>query len=168
MGRSRVLLGQKSGRKMSPQWGKNSSTRRHSACRKSRPLPAQSRTKKVFCSITSIEQNSFCCSFLGFPGPRLRAAGPPPSCAGGLLPGAGASAPLWVLSGCSSGRGSRSARRRSGAPAGPRRIRGAPRGASAPAAGRGPSTVRPYGAAGRRFRRALDRRSRAARRRSRS
>jgi hypothetical protein len=55
------------------------------------PSPGQSRTKKVLLfNRYATEQNSFCCSFLASPGPRLRAAGPPPSCAGGLarLPGA--------------------------------------------------------------------------------
>lgn len=108
------------------------------ARRKSRPASRPKPHKKGVLFNTSFKQNNFCCALLGFSGPRLRAAGPPPSCAGGLLPGAGASAPLWVRSGCVSGRGPCPARRRSGAWAGPRRRRAAPRRASATAAGRGP------------------------------
>lgn len=112
------------------------------------PSPGQSRTKKVLLfNRYATEQNSFCCSFLASPGPRLRAAGPPAVLRRGPCAPPGCLPRLRAPAGCFSGRGSRPVRRPSGALAGPRRIRGAPRGASGPAAGRGPSTVRPYGAA---------------------
>lgn len=99
------------------------------------PSPGQSRTKKVLLFV------------FGLPRSPAPGGGPPAVLRRGPCAPPGCLPRLRAPAGCFSGRGSRPARRPSGALAGPRRIRGAPRGASGPAAGRGPSTVRPYGAA---------------------